>query len=133
MLTKRLDNLRQQLKAQGVDCLALVPGYNLRYLTGLDFHLLERAFIAFFPADASAGLVLMMPNLERAKWEAEPPFPARIFGWDDADGPAEAMRQAVMALPEVHTLAVEHLRMRVMEHTMLRRTCPTPASCRPKR
>jgi hypothetical protein len=42
MLTQRLENVRQQLNAQGIDCLALVPGFNLRYLTGMDFMLLER-------------------------------------------------------------------------------------------
>ena len=52
MLAARLDNLRQQLKAQSVDCLALVPGPNLRYLTGTSFHLMERAFVALFPAEA---------------------------------------------------------------------------------
>lgn len=122
MLDTRLTNLRAQLKKQGVDCLGLVPGPNLRYLTGLDFHLLERAFVVFVPAEGD--LVLLIPDLEVSKWEAKAPFAAQVFAWNDKDGPAEAMRQAAMALPEVHTLAVEHLRMRVMEYTLLRRHFP---------
>jgi len=123
VFTKRLDNLREQLKANEVDCLALLPGANLRYLTGLDFHLMERAFIACFPADAEP--VVLMPSLEVSKWEADAPFPAQVFSWEDTDGPAEAMRQAAQALPEVHQLAVEHLRMRVQEYKMLQRQFPS--------
>lgn len=122
MFAKRLDNLRQQLKDHEVDCVALVPGFNFRYLTGLDFHFMERAFIAFVPAEGDP--VLALPGLEVSKWEGKAPFDASLFPWDDKDGPHEAMRQAVGALPEIHSLAVEHLRMRVMEHTLVRRFLP---------
>jgi Xaa-Pro dipeptidase len=125
MLTQRLDNLRSQLEQQDVDCLALVPGPNLRYFTGLDFHLLERAFIVFIPADAET--VLVIPDLEVSKWEAKALVSSRIFPWNDKDGPAEAMRQAAQALPEIGTLAVEHLRMRIMEHTLIERYLPNVA------
>ncbi len=124
MPTTRLDNLRQQLTDQGVDCLALLPGANLRYLTGLHFHLLIRPFIAFFPADASAEPVLVIPDFEELKWETEAPFPSRTFAWSAVEGPGEATRQAVTALPEIRTLAVEHLRMRVQEQNLVREHFP---------
>ena len=33
MLTQRLENVRQRLTAEGIGCLAQVPGFNVRYLT----------------------------------------------------------------------------------------------------
>ncbi len=122
--TTRLANLRQQLTAQGVDCLALLPGANLRYLTGLHFHLLMRSLIAFFPADANAEPVLVIPAFDKLKWETEAPFTARTFAWSDEESLREAMHQTVAALPEIRTLAVEHLRMRVQEHSRLREHFP---------
>ena len=124
MLTQRLENVRQGLTAQGIDYLALVPGFNLRYLTGMDFVLLERPFITFIPADETTEPVLVIPELETPTWKRGAHFEARIFAWDDKSGPDEAMRQASEALPGMRALAVEHLRMRVLEHDLICRFLP---------
>jgi len=124
MLTQRLENVRQRLTAQGIDCLALVPGFNLRYLTGMDFVLLERPFITLIPANETADPVLVIPELEAPTWKRGAHFEARIFAWDDKSGPDEAMRQASEALPGMRTLAVEYLRMRVLEHDLISRFVP---------
>ncbi|HUX76097.1 MAG TPA: aminopeptidase P family N-terminal domain-containing protein, partial [Anaerolineae bacterium] len=42
----RLNRLIEQASAHGFDVLALVPGPNLFYLTGLSFHLSERPVVA---------------------------------------------------------------------------------------
>ena len=60
MLTDRLDKVRSALQENQIDCLALVPGDNLRYLTGLDFHLMENAWICLLPADESAEPALVI-------------------------------------------------------------------------
>jgi Xaa-Pro dipeptidase len=124
MLIQRLEKVRQRLTAQGIDCLALVSGFNLRYLTGMDFVLLERPFITFMPADEAADPVLVIPELEVPTWKRGAHFEARIFAWDDQSGPDEAMRQASEALPGMRTLAVEYLRMRVLEHDLISRFVP---------
>ncbi len=62
VFNKRLDLVRKQLKEQGVCCLVLVPGPNLRYLTGIHFHLMERATLLFVTVDAEP--VLLLPALE---------------------------------------------------------------------
>lgn len=124
MLAQRLQKTREQLKAQSVDALALVPGFNMRYLTGKDFHLMERAFMLFITVDAAATPVLLIPDLEVLKWQHAAPFEAQLFPWNDKDGPADAMREATKALPEIHKLAVEHLRMRVMEYNLVKRNLP---------
>lgn len=118
----RLDLVRQQLREKGVDCLALVPGSNLRYLTGMHFHLMERALIVLIPVDAEPALVL--PALDVLNWQAGAPFGGEVFAWDDSEGPEEAVRQAVRALPGVKTIAVENLRMRVLEYGLLRGSLP---------
>ncbi|HTP02724.1 MAG TPA: aminopeptidase P family N-terminal domain-containing protein, partial [Anaerolineales bacterium] len=113
LTSRRLEQVQQALQANGVDCLALIPGANLRWLTGLDFGLMERATIFFIPARQEP--VLVLPVLEKVKWDSQAAFPARVFAWEDAKGPQDAARQAVTALPAMESLSVEDLRMRVME------------------
>jgi Xaa-Pro dipeptidase len=120
----RLEKIRKQLQQHQVDCLALIPGNNLRYLTGVEFMLFERPFIVFIPADAMESPVMVLPELEAANWNHLAPFEARLFPWSDQDGPDDAMRQAVGALKGVHTLGVEHLRMRVLEAELVARFMP---------
>ena len=65
MFPSRLSNLSQVLKASSIDALALNPGPSLVYLTGLEFHLMERPVVAFFTAGSVPALVL--PELEMLK------------------------------------------------------------------
>ena len=117
----RLELVRRQLHEHQLDCLALVPGFNLRYITSIDFMLLERPFIVFIPAEASESPVLVIPELEAANWTHIAPFEASLFPWSDQSGPDDAMRQAAQTLNGVRTLGVEHLRMRVLEADLIGR------------
>jgi Xaa-Pro dipeptidase len=117
---KRLGDLRQQLRDQEVDCLALVPGANLTYLTGLDFHMPLMPFIAFLPANESIEPVLIFPKIEELKWESEAPFPAQINSYSSQNEINEEMKKVVAALPNVRSMAVEHLRMRVQEYRLVK-------------
>lgn len=120
----RLEQVRKQLHEHKIDCLALVPGFNLRYLTGQDFLLLERPFIVFIPANALEEPVLVIPELEAANWNHIEPFKACLFPWPDQNGPDEAMHQAAQTLHGMRSLAVEHLRMRVLEYDLINRFLP---------
>ncbi len=119
MFDQRLRDLRQQLRVRDIDCLALVPGFNLQYLTGENFFLLERPFIAFIPADEDADWIIMIPELEAPAWERTVPFKATLFPWTDENGPDDAMRQAAEKLAGISTLGVEYLRMRVLEQNLI--------------
>jgi Xaa-Pro dipeptidase len=88
----------------------------------MSFGLMERALMLFIPAGQEP--ILVMPALERVKWESEQVFPARIFAWDDQEGPQAAVRLGTSALPAIKTLAVEDLRMRVMEYKLVRGNLP---------
>ncbi|HOA24280.1 MAG: Xaa-Pro peptidase family protein [Aggregatilineales bacterium] len=124
MFHERVTRLQAELQARGVQAAALMPGPNLRYLTGLDFHLMERPTVGFFPAEGAP--VFAVPGLEQAKFDAGSPldYEVEVFTYSDEEGPAEAFRRAMDALPELHELAVEHLRMRVAELRLVQRHAP---------
>jgi Xaa-Pro dipeptidase len=114
----------QRLDMTGVDCIALVPGPNMVYLTGLHFHLSERPVIAFFPAGGQPAL--LVPALEAVKTEHAPhPIDWRMFAYSDEDGPDVACARACAALDlSGKRLAVERLTMRVLELSMVQRDAP---------
>ncbi len=122
MFADRLTRLQSALQEREVDWLALLPGSNLRYLTGLDFDLSERSLVMFVPPEGAP--VLALPSLELPRFEHASPFEAETFTYEDVDGPESAFMSAVAALPEAYRIAVEHLRMRVREFDLIRRRVP---------
>ena len=122
MDTQRVSRLQEETAGQGLDCMALVPGPNLFYVTGLSYHTSERPIVALFPADAPPAIVLPVleaPKLEHAALNIEP------FTYSDEEGPAMAIHQAcaTLELAEAH-IGVEGLQMRVMEVRYLERYAP---------
>jgi Xaa-Pro dipeptidase len=122
MDTERIARLQEAASDRGLDCIALVPGANLYYLTGLSFHLSERPVVAFLPVDAAPAIVL--PGLEAPKLD-KIPLDILAFPYTDEEGPALAFHQACasLELAEVH-IGVEELQMRVMEARYLERYAP---------
>ncbi|MEJ2150146.1 MAG: Xaa-Pro peptidase family protein [Chloroflexota bacterium] len=122
MYSGRLNRLQAALRGQGVDCLALLPGPDLRYLTGFNFHLMERPTVGFFPSEGIPFFVI--PVLELSAYDSGVPYEASDFAWADGEGPEEAFQKAFAELPEVHTLAVPYLGMRVLELRLIQRHVP---------
>jgi len=122
--SQRLRQLKEQLRLQQIDCLALIPGFNLRYLTGIDFMLFERPFILLITSAVAEIPLLVIPELEAVNWKQSPPFDVNLFTWSDSSGPEDALRQAALRLTGKQCLAVEYLRMRVREFELLRRFFP---------
>ncbi len=115
--TSRVKAILDLAQAEGLDALAMVPGPNLVYMSGLGFHLSERPIIAFFTMDARAALVL--PDLEAGKAEAAG---IRTFSYTDDDGYAQAFQEACAQLKLAKLrVGVEALRMRVLESRILHR------------
>jgi len=123
-MTYRIQRLVERMGAAGVDCVALVPGPNLVYLTELHFHLSERPVIAFFPVSGQPAL--LVPTLEAVKTEHAPqPIGWRLFDYSDESGPDAACARACAALGlSGKRLAVERLTMRVLELEMVQRDAP---------
>ncbi|HWS23876.1 MAG TPA: Xaa-Pro peptidase family protein [Anaerolineales bacterium] len=65
MLIHRVERLYKQMESAGMDALVVNPGSSLSYLTGLDFHLMERPTLAFFVPGKKP--VLVIPKLELVK------------------------------------------------------------------
>jgi Xaa-Pro dipeptidase len=102
---------RLQALLKNNDAVALVPGANLTYFTGLDYELSKRPLIALFTA---RGLFMVMPELEVPRIVARDDLEAQLFTWSDKDGYMGAVRAASEAL-NLRYVAVDGLTMRVFE------------------
>lgn len=130
MGSSRLARLTTAMVAQGLDAMALVPGANLRYLTGLSLALSERLTLALVPADKSPPCVVL-PALELGSAKASASSDTlRFFAWNDADGPTDALSQAVKEAfrwkgtgSHLLKVGIEYTSMRVMELRALERAC----------
>lgn len=119
------DYAKRQARARalpGIDTVILVPGANLRYFTGLDWHLSERPVLALIgPHD----LALVLPEFELSQLAAHPELSPRVFPWSDEAGYAGAFRAAVTDLGlREQVLGVDALTMRAGEYLSLLAEAP---------
>ena len=68
MRKERLQNVQQAVLAHGLDGLALVPGPNMAYISGIEAHVSERPIVLFVPADDDPAIII--PVLEASKADA---------------------------------------------------------------
>ena len=124
MSLQRIDKLKDAARAEGYDCIAVMPGANMVYLTGLHFHLMERPTLALFPMDGPPALVL--GALEAAKPAAGPHrIDWQLFTYKDGADPAEAFNAAGQALKLAgKRIGVEALAMRVRELRLMQTAAP---------
>ena len=123
MNDERVNNLTRQILAHGVDGVALVPGPNMMYLSGIHAHLSERPIVLFFPADDEPAIII--PVLEAMKARDAGIAEERIFAWSDQEGYTGAFQQACAHLElSDYLLGVEALHMRVLEWELLKRYAP---------
>ncbi|HEY88802.1 MAG TPA: aminopeptidase P family protein [Thermoflexia bacterium] len=114
----RIANMLELAAAQRLDAVALVPGPNFFYLTGLSFHLSERPTVGLFPLEQPPALIL--PALEAGKGTG-----FTLFPYTDAAGYETAFQQALTALQLTGArLGVETRRMRLWEARILERHAP---------
>lgn len=119
----RLQQLTAQILANGLDGIALVPGPNMVYVSGIHSHLSERPIVLFIPADDEPAIVI--PTLEAMKARAAGIADGRIFAWSDDEGYTGAFQQACAQLElSDYLLGVEALHMRVLELELLKRYAP---------
>ena len=113
---------------RGVDVVALVPGANMVYFTGLHFHLSERPIIALFTPNFTpdGGVAVVVPELELPQLDARPDLAARAFVWTDEAGFEGAFKEAVAGLGlRGRTLGVDGMTMRVSEWLAFKRVDET--------
>jgi len=123
VVNTRMQRMSQSLKDSDFDALALIPGPNLTYLTGLSFHLFERPVVVLLAPERKPLFIL--PELEKSKAESGE-LDADIFPYgEDHATWTEAFAGGAKAfgLDEMK-VAVEPLRMRLMELQMLQKAAP---------
>ncbi len=108
----------QQLAAQSqLHAVAIMPGPNMQYFTGLHFHLSERPTLAIFPITGQP--VLICPAFEATKTQRSP-IAWQLFTYVDGQDPLEAFHAASHALQlDQKRLGVEAYKMRVLELRLL--------------
>lgn len=109
-------NFAKKLSDHKLDMLAIIPGATMRYLTGLNFHLMERPTIAFFSKNEKP--TLLAPEFECS--QVKNPDEWQLFPWRDEDGVEGALAQCATALKlDEQRIGVETLSMRVKEFQLL--------------
>lgn len=117
MSTARLNRLRPVLAQHQLSAIAVMPGPNFFYLTGLHFHLSERPTLLLLPAQGQPALIC--PAFEAGKTQRSP-LNIQLFTYLDGQEPREAFRAACRVLQLNRTrVGVEAYKMRVLELRML--------------
>ncbi|MEX1247051.1 MAG: Xaa-Pro peptidase family protein [Anaerolineales bacterium] len=121
-LLKRQAALTKLLSEQGFDAMAINAGPTQVYFTGLHYHLMERpAVILFAPGQTP---VFVLPGFEKGKTEGVGyPLLTVTYGEDPAEWQA-SFNEAAKLLGPVKRIAVEGLRLRVMELRYLEAAFP---------
>ncbi|MDQ7033575.1 MAG: Xaa-Pro peptidase family protein [Anaerolineae bacterium] len=106
--------LQKLLDTTGHDVVALMPGPNMLYFTGLHYHLSERPIIAFVSKE---GLSFIVPQLEVTKLTSRTDIEAQAFDWSDSHGYEGAFKQAIeqLGLGKGASWAADGMTMRVFE------------------
>ncbi|MCZ4257073.1 Xaa-Pro peptidase family protein [Sulfitobacter sp. G21635-S1] len=117
----RIHKLAAILQRHDCPAIAMVPGPNFFYLTGVRLGLMERPTILVVTAAGEVHAAI--PALEKDMWTARMPQARTVF-WQDADGYADALAQLARQTG-LTRLAVEGNRMRHFEAAALARAFGT--------
>jgi Xaa-Pro dipeptidase len=122
-MNNRFARLLDLMKSENFGFAVINPGFTFKYLTQLEFHLMERPVVLFVKADGKNALVL--PELEVSRAEKSGLFDT-LFPY--GDNPADwhkSFEAAALALEITdQTIAVEPNRFRFLELNFLKESCP---------
>jgi Xaa-Pro dipeptidase len=116
--SKRFERVCALMRDYKIQGLAINAGSDLKYLTGLDFHLSERPAILLITANAEAAFIF--PEFEKEK-AGRTEIPAHLFPYpEDSRSWPEAVRQALEKIRLTDAcLAVSPTSMRYLEISLL--------------
>lgn len=122
MIEQRLSRLADLARTARFDCIGIMPGPNMYYFTGLNFHLSERPTLALLPHAGRPALVL--PAFEASKTQRSA-IEWQTFTYVDGQPPAEAFQAASAALGlKGRSVGVEAYRLRLLELRLLAEAAP---------
>jgi Xaa-Pro dipeptidase len=123
MTLARLNNLIASLRTSKLDAVILNPGPTLTYLTGLEFHLMERPVVLFVAPGQDP--VIVLPELELPKLDL---FPYKVQAFAYGELPSEwdnAFRNAAQALGvDGKRIGVEPRQLRLLEFSHVKAGAP---------
>jgi Xaa-Pro dipeptidase len=123
MTLARLNNLIASLRTSKLDAVILNPGPTLTYLTGLQFHLMERPIVLFIAPGRDP--VLVLPELELPKVDL---FPYKVQAFAYGELPSEwddAFRKAAQLLNlDGKRIGVEPRQLRLLEFRHVKAGAP---------
>ena len=103
------------MKKEGFDCLAIVPGPNLFYITSVNFHLSERPVVLFIEED---NLTFILPELEIQKLSG---LDVNSLTYSDVSGPQSAF-DTFLKDKDFEKIGVESRLIRHLELNLIDRT-----------
>ena len=109
-----LNQIRAEMEAKNLDLLAVIPGPNMQYLTGLEFHLMERPIVLL--VSKTNNPLLIIPQLEENRANKLQGF--EIFTYDDFKNPKEIF-SVVSRIYKNCNVGVERRRIRFLELDLL--------------
>jgi len=119
----RIRQLTAAMPGHDLQAVVLLPGPNLRYYTGLSFHLMGRPTLALIAADQPP--LLLVPELERSKAEGNPIGATVLTYGEDLESRQAAFHRAAQAIGLARRrVGVEPLRMRWLEERLLEEAAP---------
>ena len=120
----RLQQLSVRQQTAALDCVALMPGPNLQYVTGLTLSTSERPIVAFFPREGTPAVLL--PMFEQGRVEKGFGGQDIVFvTYTDEEGYQGAFARVVDLLKlDDKRVAVEYLYMRALELRQLEQAAP---------
>jgi Xaa-Pro dipeptidase len=123
MTVTRMEKLNASLSEAGLQAVALNPGPTLTYLTGINFHLMERPVVLLVVPGADPALIL--PELEVLKLE-QIPYRVQAFPYgEDPSEWVESFRKAVRVLDlDGKRIGVEPRQMRLLEYRLVKAGAP---------
>jgi len=99
---ERLKALQARMREQSVDLVAIGPTTNMRYLLGFAPHADERLCLLLIGQET---VRLVVPALNREEMAAH--TSVELIAWADAEGPRQALQQALAVFPRLRALAVD--------------------------
>lgn len=124
MNKERLEKLQKLMGRDQLDAVVLNPGFSFRYLTNLDFHLMERPTILIIPKNKSPLIVLPELEVSRAsKFFSKD----QIFAYSDNPATWSGFFIKVLNEQELENckIGVEAIRLRFLEYKLLSESLPS--------
>lgn len=122
-LHNRINRLKELMMENHLQGIALNPGPDLAYFSGLGFHLMERPVVMIYPQEGSP--VLILPELEEKKIE-DLTYQVRSFTYNEDPSTWPGVFQAALADAGLSSgnLGVIPRRLRMLELSYLQGAAP---------